>query len=96
MADSVLLLLKHGSASLDILNGRFTCIVGEVTLRIDCYQLMEDHMDDYETNNDPHLTSEEVEDKCDRMSSAENHAETGNHAQIESPFPSGDLKMEQT
>ncbi|OMO76763.1 Heat shock protein 70 family [Corchorus capsularis] len=51
--------------------------------------LMEDHMDESETSNDPHLTSEEVEDKCDRMSSAEKHAETGNHAQTESPFPSG-------
>lgn len=48
---------------------------------LDSALLIEDDMD----NNDPNLTSEEVEDNSDRMSSVENNAEVRGHAQSEPP-----------
>ena len=46
-------------------------------------------MDNSVTNNDPHLTSEEVEDKSDRMFSVENNAEVSDLAQSEPPSGPG-------
>ncbi|XP_022716098.1 heat shock 70 kDa protein 16 isoform X1 [Durio zibethinus] len=52
---------------------------------LDSALLIEEHMDSSVTYNDPHLTSEEVEDKSDRMSSVENNAEVSDHVQSEPP-----------
>ncbi|XVF26028.1 hypothetical protein REPUB_Repub13aG0264800 [Reevesia pubescens] len=51
--------------------------------------LIADHMDYSVINNDLHLTSEEMEEKSDRMSSVENNAEVCDHAQSEPPFGHG-------
>ncbi|XVF27861.1 hypothetical protein REPUB_Repub14bG0145600 [Reevesia pubescens] len=56
---------------------------------LDSALLIEDHMDNSVTNNDPHLTSEEVEDKSYRMPYVEINAEVSDHAQSEPPFCPG-------
>ncbi|XWS15583.1 hypothetical protein CRYUN_Cryun34aG0013200 [Craigia yunnanensis] len=56
---------------------------------LDSALLIENDIDNSVTNNDPHLTSEEVEDKSDRMFSVENNAEVSDHAQSEPPSGPG-------
>ncbi|XWS19423.1 hypothetical protein CRYUN_Cryun31cG0014600 [Craigia yunnanensis] len=56
---------------------------------LDSALLIEDDMDNSVTNDDTHLTSEEVEDKSDRMSSVENNAEVSDHAKSEPPSGPG-------
>ncbi|KAE8670596.1 hypothetical protein F3Y22_tig00112123pilonHSYRG00045 [Hibiscus syriacus] len=54
-------------------------------VKLDSAVLIEDQMDNSMTINDPHLTSEEVADKSDQMSSGENIFEVNDNAESEPP-----------
>ncbi|MBA0778967.1 hypothetical protein Gotri_003252 [Gossypium trilobum] len=54
-------------------------------VKLDSAVLIEDQLDNSVTINDPHLTSEEVEDNSDRISSVENIAQVSDNSQSEPP-----------